>query len=189
MDDDMVTGSSEAIGKCIDIGMHVEFACGAIRLWTPLTWPILIRPDDPINKVISTLKHTGSEPTSINRLSGKNILDNRSYIANFGVVKRNVFEAIGGFDEEYLGWGFQDTDLMHRLCLEGYRYDLFSIYDIVVYHLAHQVDKGSNYELNRARFLEKQRLDGRIFRTNHFFEIYENDGYSLFSDFSEENIF
>lgn len=187
LDDDMIISKPDDLSKCINTGMSVDFACGAIRLWSPLTWPNLIRPDDPINKVISTLKHTSTEPKSINRLSGKDILDNRSYLANFGTVKRTVFESVGRFDEDYVGWGYQDTDLMRRLCVDGYVYELFSNHGIEIFHLAHKVDKGSNYELNRLQFLEKQRKDGRIFRTNHFFEIYENDGYSLFSDFPEEN--
>lgn len=187
IDDDMIVSEPDGLRKSIEIGNNVDFACGAIRLWSPLTWPSLIRPDDPINKVISTLKHTSSEPKSVNRLSGKNILDNRSYLANFGTVKRSVFNAVEGYDEDYIGWGYQDTDLMHRLCVDGYNYDLFSSHGIEIFHLAHKVDKGSNYELNRLRFLEKQIQDGRYFKTNHFFEIYENDGYSLFTDFSEDN--
>ena len=80
-----------------------------------------------------------------------------------------------------------DGNLMRRLCVEGYDYELFSNHNIEIFHLAHKVDKGKNYELNRLRFQKKQQADGRHFHTNHFFEIYEHDGYSLFSDFSEEN--
>lgn len=187
IDDDMIVGEPDDLQRAIDVGQSVDFACGATRLWSPLGWSSLIRVDDPINKVISTLAHTSTEPLSINRVSGKNILDNRSYLANFGTVRRSAFNAVGGYDEGYVGWGYQDTDLMRRLCVEGYRYDLFSKHGIVIYHLAHTVDKSSKYETNRAIFLEKQRQDGRRFHTNHFFEIYENDGYSLFSDFDEEN--
>jgi glycosyltransferase involved in cell wall biosynthesis len=185
LDDDMVVGEPGALRKAIAVGQRVDFACGAIRHWSPPSWPRLIRKDDPTNKVISTLSHTSTEPLSINRISGKNIIDNRSYLANFGTVKRSAFEAVGGYDEDYVGWGYQDTDLMYRLCLEGYEYDLFSAHGIVIYHLAHTVNKGSGYEQNRLRFLDKQRREGRVFNINHFFEIYESDGYSLFSDFDE----
>lgn len=187
IDDDMVLGAADVLGRVVEVAEEVDFACGATRLWAPLAWPSMIRNDDPINKVVSTLAHTSREPLSINRLSGKNILDNRSYLANFGTVRREVFEAVGGFDEEYVGFGYSDTDLMYRLCVAGYSYDLFSNHGVVVYHLSHRVDKGSNYELNRQRFLGKQRQDGRLFHTNHFFEIYEDDGYSLFSDFGADS--
>lgn len=187
LDDDMIVGEPGGLRKAMAVGRRVDFACGAIRYWSPPTWPRLIRRDDPMNKVISTLSHTSTEPLSINRVSGKNVIDNRSYLANFGTVKRAAFDAVGGFDEGYRGWGYQDTDLMYRLCMEGYAYDLFSAHDIVVYHLAHTVDKGAGYEQNRQRFLEKQRQEGRRFNTNHFFEIYENDGYSLFSDFADSS--
>ena len=137
-----------------------------------------------MHKFISTLENTSVEPLGVDRLSGKRVLDNRSYIANFGVVRRDVFSQVGGFDESYIGFGYQDADLMWRLCAGNFEYDLFSKYDIDVFHLTHKVDKGGSYRENHDRYFNKLREDGRMFHTNHFFEIYENDGYSLFSDIS-----
>jgi glycosyltransferase involved in cell wall biosynthesis len=185
LDDDMILDGADALPKALEAASTVDFACGARRLWAPCNWYELIRPDDPINKVLSTLRHVSLEPLSINRLSGKNILDNRSYIANFGIISRQAFSHVGGFDDSYIGWGYQDTDLMYRLCLERHEYALFSNVGIDVFHLAHLVDKGKVYQENRQRFLDKQRKEGRLFHTNHFFEIYENDGYSLFSEFPD----
>ena len=188
LDDDMVLNGPEALSQSLKVALEVDFACGARRLWAPLSWSRLIRHDDPINKVLSTLRHIAFEPRSINRLSGMNIIDNRSYLANFGIISRDVFSKVGGFDEDYVGWGYQDTDLMYRLCLQQCDYALFSNHGIEVFHLSHKVDKGPGYQVNRQRFLEKQRREGRLFHTNHFFEIYESDGYSLFSDFPSEKI-
>ena len=188
IDDDMVLATFKTLEKSLAAGEPVDFACGAYRLWAPLTWPKIIRPDDPILKIVSTLEQTSTEPHSINRISGKNILDNRSYIGNFGLIKRSIFVEVGGFDETYYGWGYQDTDLMWRLCIAEHKYDLFSRHDITVFHLSHKVNKGEKYEINRRKFFQKQKLDGRLFKTNHFFEIYENDGYSLFSEFQDEKI-
>lgn len=186
IDDDMIPKHKGSIGKCIEIAQDVDFVCGAIRFWAPLTWPKFIRHDDPINKVISTLEQISSEPVSIDRITGKNRMDNRSYIANFGIIRRPTFESVGGFDEEYTGWGYQDTDLMWRLCVSHASYDLFSRYGVEIFHLSHKVDKGSNYLVNLKRFRQKQKEDGRAFKTNHFFEVYENDGYSLFDELPEE---
>jgi glycosyltransferase involved in cell wall biosynthesis len=187
LDDDMVLNGPETLPESLEIASKVDFACGARRLWAPITWPELIRPDDPVGKVLSTLRHTAYEPFSINRVSGKRIIDNRSYLANFGIVSRDAFSKLGGFDENYVGWGYQDTDLMYRLCLHQFEYALFSNYEISVFHLAHRVDKGPGFDVNRQRFFEKQCREGRFFYTNHFFELYENDGYSLFSDVPKEN--
>jgi GT2 family glycosyltransferase len=188
LDDDMILNGPDTLARSLDVASKADFACGARRLWAPFNWPQLIRQDDPINKILSTLRHTAYEPLTMNRISGKNILDHRSYIANFGVVKREAFCAVGGFDEEYDGWGYGDTDLMYRLCLQKYEYALFSNAGIEVFHLSHTVDKGTQYHENRERFLSKQRQEGRFFNINHFFEIYENDGYSLFSDFPSDKI-
>lgn len=189
LDDDMILNGSEILPKSIVVASTVDFACGARRLWSPINWAQLIRPDDPINKVLSTLRHIAYEPLSVNRISGLNILDNRSYLANFGLLSRDAFSKVGGFDEGYVGWGYQDTDLMYRLCINGFEYAILSTFGIEVFHLAHRVDKGTNYQANRQRYLEKQRQEGRLFHINHFFEIYENDGYSLFSDFPKDKSF
>ena len=188
MDDDIVLSTCDTLNQTIAIACDVDFACGARRLWAPLTWPDLIRMDDPFNKMVSTLRNTAYEPCSVNRVSGRNILDNRSYLANFGALRRAAFRDLSGFDEEYTGWGYQDTDLMYRLCLAKYEYAVLANCGVTVYHLAHTVDKSGHYESNRKRFLDKQRAEGRYFHTNHFFEIYENDGYSLFTDFPEDRI-
>jgi glycosyltransferase involved in cell wall biosynthesis len=188
LDDDMILNGPDTLTKSLTIASAVDFACGARRLWAPYNWPQLTRPDDPINKVLSTLRHTSREPLTMNRVSGKNILDNRTYLANFGIISRDVFSNMRGFDEDYTGWGYQDTDLMYRLCVHKFEYALFCNSGIEVFHLSHLVDKGAAYHINRDRFLEKQRREGRLFNTNHFFEIYENDGYSLFSDFPKERI-
>lgn len=185
IDDDVVPENLHTISKCLKIASEVDFACGAKRLWTPLNWHQIIRQDDPMRKVISTLKNVAFEPVSINRIIGKNIIDNRTFIANFGVISRDVFEKLEGFDNTYSGFGYHDTDLMHRLCLRRYEYDLFCEHGIVAYHLAHKVDKSKCYEINRQTFIERQRSDGRMFNVNHFFHIYENDGYSLYSDFPD----
>jgi GT2 family glycosyltransferase len=188
LDDDMILNGSDILHKSLDVASRVDFACGARRLWAPFNWAQLIRSDDPINKLLSTLRHTAFEPLTVNRLSGKNILDHRSYLANYGIISREVFLEVGGFDESYSGWGYQDTDLMYRLCLKGFSYEIFSNHEIEVFHLSHQVDKGTMYQVNRQRYLQKQQQEGRLFHINHFFEVYENDGYSLFSEFLADKI-
>jgi len=114
IDDDMVPGSVTTVSDCLRINSEVDFCCGARRLWAPADWPSFVRLDDPINKFMSTLRTVSIEPHSINRISGRNVLDNRSYIANFGFIKRRAFLELGGFDEDYVGFGYQDTDQIGR---------------------------------------------------------------------------
>lgn len=51
------------------------------------------------------------------------------------------FNRVGGFDEEYQPYFFEDSDLMARLHLEGYRFLL--ILDSIVYHIGSQTSRGT----------------------------------------------
>jgi len=58
--------------------------------------------------------------------------------ANFA-VNRDVFETVNGFDENYVGWGQEDSDLRNRLVKGAFR--AVSMHTQArVYHLWHPVD-------------------------------------------------
>lgn len=74
--------------------------------------------------------------------------------ANFA-VNRDVFEEINGFDENYVGWGQEDSDLRNRLVKGGYR--AVSLHTKArAYHLWHPTDIGArsrpNGEPNNRRY-------------------------------------
>ena len=79
----------------------------------------------PFEKIIM-LNETESEKLKRTDLI---YLDKRSYDGynSFGkfslILKRDIFEKVGGYDETFQGWGFQDLDLTQRIpggCYEGY---------------------------------------------------------------------
>lgn len=65
-----------------------------------------------------------------------------------------VFRKLGGFDERYVGWGFEDLDLAARVYEQ--HYCMVFDRDIITYHIDHPLR--SNYHpeltaLNRSRYL------------------------------------
>ncbi len=74
-------------------------------------------------------------------------------------VRREAFDAVGGFDEGYEVGGFEDDDLCRRLAGAGW--DLVVAHESFVHHAGHRtfdvndVDWFAQQEHNRARFEEK----------------------------------
>ncbi|HEX8335678.1 MAG TPA: galactosyltransferase-related protein [Pyrinomonadaceae bacterium] len=60
----------------------------------------------------------------------------------FGVCPcfpRNVYAAVGGMDETFVGWGADDQDLMESICARGY--SMVRSYDILYFHLPHEHER------------------------------------------------
>lgn len=69
------------------------------------------------------------------------------------VIRRDAWDTLGGYDQSYVGYGFEDYDFRHRA---AQRWPLRTAPGLLV-HLWHQPDKekvspGSLYEANRARW-------------------------------------
>jgi glycosyltransferase involved in cell wall biosynthesis len=65
-------------------------------------------------------------------------------------IKRTTFEAIGGFNELFKGWGSEDTEFGYRLTKAGIKYDLLNN---PVAHLRASVNKSNNYPLQYNEWL------------------------------------
>ncbi len=181
MDDDVLLHRYDVFSKIIHCMKYYDFMCGAKRLWSPINWFKIIDKDFHISHILNILKCKSFEPKSINRISGKLSFHNFTFIGNLGAIRREVFNEIGGFDESYEGWGYQDTDLMMRLCYNGYNYELMCNLDIIVYHLSHGVNKSQDFPLNRQKYYSKQKEIGKKFILSHFFGIFPDDDCSLFT--------
>jgi hypothetical protein len=80
-----------------------------------------------------------------------------SYASNFGVMHRSAFRQLGGFDTQYVGWGFEDVDLMNRVVA---KHSIISCKDSCsVIHLDHMVSPYRRLEgaRNHLLYLEKRR--------------------------------
>lgn len=176
LDDDMVLHQSDTLQKVAATMDTVDFSCGADRLWTQRFWQTRVLDQPSVACRMRALREIAFLPCGINRDLGYRDLNEFTFIGCFGAVARDVFWAVGGFDEAFRGWGLEDTDLMMRLCLGGYRYALLRDQGISLVHLTHPNDTHADYARNRVLFDERERSRGHYFHVNHFFGVHEGDG-------------
>ena len=89
-----------------------------------------------------------------------------TYVACFGIVPRSGFSRVGGFDEQFKGWGCEDVELVSRLLATVPLVNLFNRY--VVFHLDHVVSPYKNVERVRS-----QKMLWRILKArNQMFDAY-----------------
>ena len=87
----------------------------------------------------------------------------RNYLLDgerFGVcpcIPVDLFRALGGVDEQFIGWGCEDQDLIHRLCLSGLT--LVRSYNLLYFHLPHDYESEWRSQhltnANRRRFYDR----------------------------------
>ena len=181
IDDDVVLARNHYFETLILRMRQVDFCCGAARYWTRTDWKSYLDKSYHISHIQNILRYKTYLPSSIERVTGNPSYHEFSFIGNFGTIKRKVFEKVRGFDENYKEWSYQDTDLMMRLCMEGFHYFILSHENISVYHLSHGVDKSTYLEHNKKLFQSKQKEIGLDFHLNHFFGIFDDDNYPILS--------
>lgn len=182
MDDDVVLGNNETL-KTVSKKMHfLDFYCGAHRYWSRYGWEEFLDRSFSIFHIQHILRARSFLPMSIERLTGKRSFHEFSFIGHFGAIKKEVFEAVGKFDESFTGWTYQDTDLMMRLCLKSLDFQLMYYENIFIFHLSHGVDKSRFIDPNRELFREKEKSLNIKFHLDHFFGIFEeNNGFAILS--------
>ncbi|MCY7763536.1 glycosyltransferase family 2 protein [Bacillus spizizenii] len=84
------------------------------------------------------------------------------------LVKKEVLDEVGGFDERYEGGSFEDDDLCLRVLQAGYQLKI--ALDSFVHHHGHATFTGNPdlsisrlYEENRQRFIDKWKVDVTAF--------------------------
>lgn len=177
LDDDTVLAGVHVMQSIMLHAGGFDFACGAKRFWAPPNWDSLISEANPISYNMQLLDHFSLEPININRADGKQRLSNYSFIGNFGIIEADCFERSGRFDEDFVGWGYEDADLMQQLFHMEKRFLSLQTIDVICYHLSHFVDK-SNVKDNIKLYESKIVQRGQKFHLNHHFGIFENDGFS-----------
>lgn len=93
------------------------------------------------------IKYNSFNPEKIKEGNANNYFGKYSYI-----VKQSKFLEVGGYDEHYHGWGFQDLDIIHRIKKTN---PITSSTPNYAYHLHHKHADTIFYEHNKKRFYDK----------------------------------
>lgn len=67
------------------------------------------------------------------------------------IIETNLLNVIGGYDEDYEGWGFQDLDLIKRIPPKTYR----GYTKNIAFHLFHHKASREKYNKNKSIFHKK----------------------------------
>jgi len=169
MDDDVIVGRNNYFANIIEIMKYNDFCCGAHRFWTTTDWYKYLSLDYQMNHNLQILKAKTLLPHGIERVTGERNFNEFTNIGNFGAVKRDVYDRVKGFDENYKGWLYQDNDLIMRLCFNNYSYQIMSYLDIFCYHLGHPADKEPYRKANKEKYESKEDELKIKFNMNNFF--------------------
>lgn len=78
-------------------------------------------------------------------------------------LSKKEFSSIGGYDEDFIGFAYDDNDLMDRLLTKGCQLCLTQAQTIHLYHERHDIGKEQTpeYQLNAKLYRDRR---GKIFR-------------------------
>ncbi len=181
MDDDVILPDKHTLRILTEVLEPNSFLCGARRFWTYPTCRSKDLQRLASGKLPCDIDSVAFVPHGVNPKTGMRDLKEFSFISNFGLVSTSVFWRVGGFDEAFGSWGWEDTDLMLRLLLNGVKFK--SIYEeISVVHVTHPVgiNNSKRTEQSLLRYQKKCRKLGVMLRTNHLFGVFEGDDRGIF---------
>ena len=193
VDDDILV-SHEALESFLHIVSAGNFCCGARRRFIPYGWSYddikdNLSDEDYFSKID---KMASDNPSSAAGPRGPFVAQPHkvSFITCFGGAPREAILSVGGFDEEFDGWGLEDTDLMRRL-LRHYSYEWLG--DVTIWHLDHLISPFSwseHWDSNWPIYLKGVRDHGYLQVTKFFSKSYiaaENREVLLFPVKSDRN--
>lgn len=179
MDDDVVIGRNNYFADIVNIINTYDFCCGANRFWTTTDWYKYLSLDYQMNHNLQILKAKTFLPHGIERVTGERNFNEFTHIGNFGAIRRDVYNAVEGFDENFEGWLYQDNDLSMRLCFNNYTYQILSYLDMYCYHLGHPADKEPYRKVNKEKYECKKSNLKIKFNTNNFFGRFSGENMSV----------
>ena len=157
VDEDCIVYERNTLEKVRVACSQYDFGCGATRLWTgEIDWFIdnskAILSDITKKDFTQFISGLGSPPDSVRAGIGVKFL-RKSFIANFGFVKRDVFWDVGGFPNRFKGYGCEDDALMFLLIAHTDKF--FPLYGLNVSHVSHESNNlSTDLTINRVH-LEK----------------------------------
>lgn len=141
LEDDTILLQLDAFRMIRDLSSQFDHGYGAKRLWTKQGWfgkyskKVLADLENHSTKLLQA--NLGKPPAKI-RGHNQGILENWTFIANFGFCRRSAFEACGEFPD-LKGYGFEDDFLMSHLYEK--KHSLALLKEIAVGHVTHPISK------------------------------------------------
>lgn len=181
IDDDVVLLDRYILRKMREFAKEGSFATGAARYWTYIHWTREVLEHKIEHGDWTKESEHYFLPRGIKRETGYRDLFEYSFIANFGLVDRNSFFNVGGFDEKIFdGWGREDVDLMLRLYLNKVGFKLL-FDDIWIIHLNHRLGASDAGQRSKSfqKYKKRESELGVTFKVNHLYGVFENDGTSI----------
>lgn len=158
MDDDMILIDDTTLYDVCKLAQQSSYGYSATRLWTLEGWYEKNKLD--FDKLIQGKeKIIGKylilpDPKIRNKKNVRHLA--RTYIGNFGFIKKDVLETIGFWDETYKGYGLEDDDMALKLYL---KYGLPKILQkIEVAHISHPIKETNYIELEKNKLIFDKKL-------------------------------
>ena len=174
IDDDTVIYSEDTLRNLLlKHYRNNSFFCGASRYWTFADWNYeWVKQALANNQEIDTYTIL---PKGISRETGRRDLQEFSFIGNFGGMMKKDFIKVGGFDSNRFPGRQEDVELMFRLLLNNFSFELLN--EIKVIHLTHPIIGNKINERNYwlEEFRKKEWEEGYYFCVNHLFGVYEDN--------------
>lgn len=155
--------SNPSIPKNIGIrratGEILIVQCAEVMFTSPNDLATLIKPveDDPAVSSFALAKSLNPDGSFLEWYAGPERC--AGWFLDFcQAARREAVVAIGGFDESYEGYGFEDDDFAYRLQRSGIKYQWN--HDVIVHHQAHPIYEKvvCLSEANRRRY-DQMKLD------------------------------
>lgn len=154
MDDDMILNNNMVLYNLSNMIDGHLYGYSATRLWTQEGW--YEQHGEEINKnILKNAKNYDiitENPNPVVRGKKNNRHLIRTYIGNFGFIKREALQEVGMWNEDYLGYGVEDDTMAFKLYMRYGR--PLVLKDLSVVHVWHNI-KEKNYlelEANKKKF-------------------------------------
>ena len=171
IDDDTVV-PSHALGYVHRLTVDGSFCAGADRRYVPM--------DMERERVHAAFRKSGFDglvaiskalpvPASMEPKTTGFHMQQVSFITNFGAALREHLIEVGALNEEFTGWGVEDTELMLRLLMRTSFRSMRGLVPVV--HLDHPVSPymWTEHWANTTKFMSSQRAIRRNFMLSRLF--------------------
>lgn len=158
MDDDIILPNDKVIFKLSEHFNDADYGYSAYREWMEEGWYEDNREkiNHQIRSQISDMSISTKRPNPVVRRKKINRHLIRTYIGNFGFIKKQLLIDTGYWDENFVGYGYEDDAMALELYLKSGRPQILK--DISVIHVWHRISEHNYNQLNNNKLLYDQKL-------------------------------